>query len=113
MPIYTPGPTELLIRNECVALNPIEAKIAILNALPYTPYLAILGSTYGGTIEAVGSQVTAWKVGERVVVSKRFGVNGNQYGAFQRYVVCKDRMVSSRSRFHCYPIPRILKIGFV
>ncbi|KAF1978825.1 GroES-like protein [Bimuria novae-zelandiae CBS 107.79] len=94
VPKYTPGPTELLIRNECIALNPIEAKIAVLNVIPYTPYLAILGSTYGGTIQAVGSQVQDWSVGERVVVSKRFGVKGNQYGAFQRYVVCADRMVS-------------------
>lgn len=67
----------------------------ILNVLPYTPYLAILGSTYGGRIEAVGERVEGWKVGERVVVSKRFGVKGNEKGAFQRYVVCGDRMVSN------------------
>ncbi|KAL5456239.1 hypothetical protein PMIN06_004038 [Paraphaeosphaeria minitans] len=31
VPIYTPGPKEILIKNEFIALNAIEAKIAIRN----------------------------------------------------------------------------------
>ncbi|KAJ4352051.1 uncharacterized protein N0V89_007397 [Didymosphaeria variabile] len=94
VPNYTPGPTELLIKNTCIALNAIEAKIAIHNVIPYTPYLAILGSTYAGTVSAIGSSVKDFNVGDRVVISKRFDVKGNQYGAFQRYVVCSDIMIS-------------------
>ncbi|KAL5319867.1 hypothetical protein ACEPPN_012925 [Leptodophora sp. 'Broadleaf-Isolate-01'] len=91
--LYTPGPHELLVKNEVVAFNLVEAKIAKLGIMPLD-YPAILGSSFGGTIEAVGSEVTKFHVGERVVVSKRFGVQGNQYGAFQRYVVVADIMVS-------------------
>jgi len=71
----------------------VESKIAKLGIF-LLQYPAILGSTFGGTVEAIGSQVTDFQVGERVVVSKRFGVLGNQYGAYQRYVVVQDVMVS-------------------
>jgi len=91
--IYTPGPQELLIKNEVIAYNAVEFKIAKLGVIPIQ-YPAILGSTFGGTIEAIGSKVTNFQVGERVVVSKGFGVIGNQYGAYQRYVVVNDIMVS-------------------
>ncbi|KAK7186642.1 GroES-like protein [Paraphaeosphaeria sporulosa] len=95
VPVYVPGPREILIKNECIALNAIEAKIAIHNVIPYTPYLAILGSTYAGTIASLGpSTPPSLAIGDRVVVSKRFDVKGNQHGAFQRFVICTDIMVS-------------------
>jgi len=90
---YTPGPHELLIKNEVIAFNPVEFKIAKLGSFPLQ-FPAILGSTFGGRVEAVGPQVTDFQVGERVVVSKKFGVVGNQYGAYQRYVLVGDVMVS-------------------
>lgn len=91
--LYNPGPDELLVKNEVIAFNPVEGKIAKLG-LPSPHFPAIIGSTFGGTIEAVGEKVKDWKVGDRVVVSKGFpGAKGNQYGAYQRYVVVADRMV--------------------
>lgn len=90
---YKPGPHELLIKNKVIAFNPVEFKIAKLGIFPLQ-YPAIIGSTFGGTVEAVGQQITDFHVGERVVVSKKFGVVGNQYGAYQRYVLVGDTMVS-------------------
>ena len=90
---YKPGPHELLVKNEVIAFNPVEFKIAKLGIFPLK-YPAILGSTFAGTVEAVGSQIMDFQIGERVVVSKKFGVEGNQYGAYQRYVVVGDIMVS-------------------
>ncbi|KAJ5815013.1 chaperonin 10-like protein [Penicillium riverlandense] len=90
---YNPGPHELLIKNEVIAFNPVEFKIAKLGIFPFQ-FPAIIGSTFGGRVEAVGRQVTDFQVGERVVVSKKFGVVGNQYGAYQRYVLVGDVMVS-------------------
>ena len=92
---YNPDPHELLVRNEIIAFNPVEYKIAKLALIPVS-YPAILGSTLAGTIAAVGSQVTNFQVGQRVVISKRFGTIGNQYGAYQRYVLVagKEIMVS-------------------
>ena len=91
--LYAPGPHELLVRNEVIAFNLVESKIAKLGVIPID-YPAILGSAFGGTIEAVGSLVTNFQISDRVVVSKAFAVKGNQYGAFQRYVVVGDIMVS-------------------
>lgn len=90
---YRPGPNELLVRNQVIAFNPVEYKIARLGVFPLR-YPAILGSTFAGRIEEVGSRVTDFRVGERVVVSKKFGADvGNRYGAYQRFVVVADVMV--------------------
>lgn len=90
---YVPGPEELLIKNEVIAFNPVEFKIAKSGNFPIQ-YPAILGSTLAGRVEAVGAQVKGFQVGENVVASKKFGVVGNQYGAYQRYVLVGDVMVS-------------------
>ena len=90
---YQPGPHEILIKNEVIAFNPVEYKIAKLGVIPIE-YPAILGSTFAGTIEALGSQVANFRIGERIATTKRFGVKGNQYGAYQRYVVVKDSMIT-------------------
>ncbi|KAF2868785.1 alcohol dehydrogenase GroES-like domain-containing protein [Massariosphaeria phaeospora] len=91
--IPTPAPHEILVKNEVIAFNPVEYKIAKLGVIPLQ-YPAIIGSTFAGTVEATGSHVTNFQLGDRVVVSKKFGVVGNQYGAYQRYVVVGDIMVS-------------------
>ncbi len=90
---YTPGPNEILVRNEVIGFNLIESKIARLGIIPLQ-YPAILGSSFGGTVEAVGSEVTKFERGDKVVASKGFGTNGNRYGAYQRYVMVGDVMIS-------------------
>ena len=86
LPIPTPGPGELLIKTSIIALNAIEAKIALFAPFP-VPYPSILGFSFSGTIEAVGDGVKTYHIGEHVLVSKRFGTEGNAYGAYQRYVL--------------------------
>lgn len=83
---YEPGYLELLIKNELIALNPVEAKIAKHALLPIQ-YPAILGSSFGGTVAAVGAQVTGFKVGDKVAGYKPPHSSGSKYGAYQRYVV--------------------------
>ena len=90
---YTPGPHEILVKNELISLNPIESKIAKLALLP-VPYPNILGLSYGGSVEAIGSAVANFQVGDKVAVRKRFTQTGMKYGAFQRYVVAGDDTAS-------------------
>ncbi|KAH7391572.1 alcohol dehydrogenase GroES-like domain-containing protein [Cadophora sp. MPI-SDFR-AT-0126] len=91
--IYTPGPNELVIKNEVIAFNPVEYKIAKLGIFPLQ-YPAIIGSSFGGTVHAIGSEVTEFKVGDRVAAAKNSKAVGNQYGAFQQYVVTDSRSTS-------------------
>jgi NADPH:quinone reductase-like Zn-dependent oxidoreductase len=81
-----PGPHELLIKNEAIAIQPIDAKIARVAMLPI-PYPAILGSSFAGTVTAVGPEVTGFAVGDKVVAAKTAGATENKNSAFQRYVI--------------------------
>ncbi|KAE9369139.1 GroES-like protein [Stipitochalara longipes BDJ] len=90
---YKPGPHELLLKNEVIAYNPIESKIARLAVFPIQ-YPAILGGSFGGIVEAVGSQVTNLKVGDKVAAAKSGKSVGNQYGSYQRYVLLNDETAS-------------------
>ncbi|KFZ07537.1 hypothetical protein V501_06376 [Pseudogymnoascus sp. VKM F-4519 (FW-2642)] len=81
------------LEDEIIAFHPVEWKIAKLAIFPLQ-YPAILGSFFGGRVEAVGPQVTRFKVGDKVAAAKKFGAVGNHYGAYQRYVVAWDSMAS-------------------
>ncbi|KAF4978168.1 hypothetical protein FZEAL_5413 [Fusarium zealandicum] len=85
-----PGPQELLVKNEVIALQPVDAKIAKLANLPMD-YPAIIGYSYAGTVVKVGDQVTGFDVGDRVVSAKTAGATENKYSAFQRYAVASAR----------------------
>ena len=61
----TPGPTEIRIRHEAIGVNYID--IYHRSGLyPLGPLPAVLGVEGAGVIEAVGSGVTALRVGQRV-----------------------------------------------
>ncbi|KAF7675243.1 hypothetical protein GT037_007006 [Alternaria burnsii] len=94
LPIPAPASKELLIKVSTIGLNAIEAKIAKLGAIPVA-YPAILGSSYTGTVEALGSAITNYCIGARVLVSNRFGTTGNQHSAYQSYVLvaAEEKMV--------------------
>ena len=67
-PIPTPGPKELVLRNHAVAANPVDWKIqAISFFVDESKYPTVLGSDVSGIVSAVGSSVTKFKVGDKVV----------------------------------------------
>jgi len=66
LPDPTPGPQQVLVRVRAAGVNPVETYIragayARLPSLPFIP-----GTDFAGTIEAVGSEVKAFKAGDRV-----------------------------------------------
>ncbi|KAJ5604119.1 hypothetical protein N7537_007075 [Penicillium hordei] len=83
-----PGPGELLIKNELIALLPIDAKIARFAMLPIK-YPAVLGNSFAGTVIGVGADVTGFEIGDKVAAVKAAGTTGNKYSAFQRYAVSR------------------------
>lgn len=96
---YTPGPHELLVKNEIIPLNPVKFKIAKLGLFPvHSPI--IIGISFGGVVEAVGPQVTNFKVGDKIVSATQKYVMGvdsqyaSRYGSYQRYVVAEENTAS-------------------
>ncbi|KAJ4985092.1 alcohol dehydrogenase GroES-like domain-containing protein [Stagonosporopsis vannaccii] len=90
-----PGPRELLVRNELIALAPIDAKLAKSAIFPLQ-YPIVLGSTFGGTVVAVGALVTNFAVGDRVAAAKGASptASGDKHSAFQQYVVARTLTTS-------------------
>jgi NADPH2:quinone reductase len=71
-----PGPGEVLVRIESSAVNPLDLKIRAGQAAHARhPLPAILGIDLAGVVEAVGSDVTAWRRGDEV-----FGMTGGVGG---------------------------------
>ncbi len=82
----TPGPGEVLVRQEAVGLNFIDVYFRTgLYKLPAFP--AVIGMEGAGKVEAMGSGVAEIKVGDRVAY-------GSALGAYaQRRTVPADRVV--------------------
>lgn len=85
-----PGPDEICIRNRAVGLNPVDLdeEIDIRKEYP-----ASLGTDVAGVVEVVGSQVTAFKVGDAVMATcdGDGGGEGGKYAAFQDITtVCSE-----------------------
>ncbi|KAF2432605.1 GroES-like protein [Tothia fuscella] len=83
----------ILVKNESLAINPVEAAIQKY-AIFLMEYPAILGSSFAGTVKAIGSSVKSFKVGDRVVVSKAFSNPSPLYGVYQQYALALPPYVS-------------------
>ena len=65
LPAPVAGPRDLLVRVKAVSVNPVDTKIR-KNAAPEAGQAKVLGWDAVGTIEAIGSGVQNFKVGDRV-----------------------------------------------
>ncbi len=65
IPKPAPGPRDLLVRIEAVSVNPIDTKIR-MNKAPKKGVPLILGYDAAGVVEAIGSEVTRFQVGDSV-----------------------------------------------
>jgi len=65
LPDPTPGPGDLLVRVEAIAVNPVDAKVRRRDA-PTDGSWRVLGWDAAGTVEAVGTGVNGFAAGDRV-----------------------------------------------
>jgi len=91
-----PGPGQVTIRVHAVGVNPVDTYIragtyARLPNLPYTP-----GTDIGGTVHAIGANVTRVKVGDRV-----YGIGA--IGGCAEIALCEDWQV--------HPLPQGSSFG--
>ena len=93
----TPKDNEVLIKIYATTVNRTDC--ALLRAKPFfsrfftglfKPKKMILGTEFAGIIEAVGKNVSSFKVGDRV-----FGLNENSYGGHAQYMtISEDKALS-------------------
>ncbi|KNG87339.1 zinc-binding oxidoreductase CipB [Aspergillus nomiae NRRL 13137] len=93
-PMPKPGPRQLVIKNQAVAINPADWKIQI--AAPFIKnWPMVLGLDIAGTVEEVGEEVTRFKKGQRVIShSQTLRDQVPAKGAFQLYPVADEVFTS-------------------
>jgi len=98
-PYTSPAAEEVVVRTRAVAVNPFDGLPALVFriVLPWLKYPTVIGSDVAGEVVEVGSGITRFAVGDRVVghsASVEKSVNRPAAGAFQRYTVLTQHMVS-------------------
>ena len=95
VPKPEPRPTEVLVKVGAVSVNPIDTYIraGAVSMISQFPY--IIGSDLAGTVEAIGSEIKRFKVGDRVWGSNQ-GLFGRR-GTFAEYCSVDERWL--------YPTP--------
>lgn len=83
--VAEPGPGEVLLRHEAIGLNYIDVYYRdglYPQKLPFIP-----GVEGAGIVEAIGADVTSWKVSDRVAYARPIGAFA------ERRVIAADRLV--------------------
>lgn len=99
-PYTSPGEHQIVIRNHAVAVNPIDWIIQCTGKrlFSWIKYPYVLGSDVAGEVIEVGSAVTRFKIGDRVV-GHALGAdktrNNVAEAAFQQYTVLLDHMAAA------------------
>jgi NADPH:quinone reductase-like Zn-dependent oxidoreductase len=63
----TPGPDEVVVKNRAVAVNPVDWKIQTSGGAFLKGWPIVLGTDIAGELYEVGSNVTKYKKGDRVL----------------------------------------------
>ncbi len=95
LPRPEPQGNQVLVKVGAVALNPVDTYIRAGTIAMELPRPFIIGCDLAGTVEAVGPEVTRFKVGDRVWGSNQ-GLLGRQ-GTFAEYVAVEEQWL--------YPTP--------
>ena len=91
---WTPGPNEILVQNRAIAINPIDGSLQRFAWLPLQ-YPTILGQDVAGEVIAVGSDVTAFKKGDRILGhAMGMATKRPQDAGFQTHTILDVRMAS-------------------
>ena len=98
-PYTQPGPNEIVVKSAAIAINPVEAMKQAMgdNMMPWVKYPFILGHDVAGEVVEVGSGVSRFQPGDRVLgdaVSLDQRSNRSCEGSFQEYVVLRENLVS-------------------
>ena len=98
-PYTSPRENEIVVKNRAVAINAIDWLTQSMGDIffPWTKYPFIVGSDVAGEVVEVGTAVSRFKVGDRVLghaVGADKKRNSSAEGAFQEYTVLLAHMAS-------------------
>ena len=98
-PYTRPAPTQIVIRNRAVAVNPLDDVKQSSGNLMYgwLPSPTVLGEDVAGEVVEIGSEVTRFAVGDRVVgfaIGMEKGRRHAAEGGFQLYTVVESSLAS-------------------
>jgi len=84
----TPGPDEVVVKNRAVAVNPVDWKIQTSGGAFLKVWPIVLGTDIAGELYEVGSNITKYKKGDRVLAHVISLLSQKpQDGGFQLYTV--------------------------
>ena len=115
-PYTRPRDNEIVVKNGAVAINPYDWIAQYLGdiGLPWMKYPFILGSDVAGQVVEVGSAVSRFKVGDRVLghaVGLDKDRNTSAEGAFQNYTVLLERLTAPIPESMSYESAAVLPLG--
>lgn len=89
VPYPTPNEKEIIVKNRAIAINPVDWFQQEMGpeGIPFLKFPAILGYDMAGEVEALGSGVTKFKVGDRVTGLVKQG--------FQQHVLLEEHMTTA------------------
>ncbi len=98
-PYTHPREHEIVVRNHAVAINPLDwiKQVVGRPLLPWIKLPFVLGEDLAGEVVEVGSAVTRFRAGDRVLghaVGTDKDANTSAQGAFQTYTVLLERLTS-------------------
>jgi NADPH:quinone reductase-like Zn-dependent oxidoreductase len=111
-PYTSPAEHQIVIKNKAVAINPVDWGVQAKGDVifPWLSYPYIGGSDVAGEIFEIGSGVTRFKVGDRVV-GQAMCLRNTAEGAFQEYTVLLDHMASPIPSGLSYESASVLPLG--
>ena len=114
---YTPPrEDEIVVKNHAVAINPVDWIIQVAGSLTYSwiKHPSVLGHNLAGEVVEVGTAVTRFEVGDRVLghaVGTDKSRNNPAEGAFQEYTVVLARMAAPIPETMPYEDAAVLPLG--
>jgi NADPH:quinone reductase-like Zn-dependent oxidoreductase len=91
LPVPVPGPTDVLVRVEVVAVNPVDVLVRSGGYPTPTPFPFVVGRDLMGTVAEVGPGAVGFAVGDRVWCNS-LGHGGRQGSSAEYAVVPAERL---------------------
>lgn len=115
-PYIRPKENQIVVKSAALAINPIDYELQDVGkkVLPHVTFPLALGFDVAGEVVEIGSEVTHFKIGDRVVgvaLGSSQAVDDETQSAFQLYVVLVEHIVAKIPDNMSYERASVLPLG--